>query len=146
MTKFHPIGRRPLDGGNQDAAYAGLPISQYIEEANRERFVCVQIEDPEPLTDLDAIAALPGIDMILFGPGDFSQGIGAPGDLHHPEVARARRLVADACTRHGKIAATVAGPSDVPVYIEMGYRYLSVGADVVGLGRYFSEISAVFAR
>lgn len=146
ITKFHPIGRRPLDGGNQDGAYATIPMQDYITQANSERFVCVQIEDPEPLPELDEIAALPGIDMILFGPGDFSQGIGSPGDVSHPEVAKTRALVAEACVKHGKIAATVAGPDDVAPYVEMGYRYISVGADVVGLGAYFRETAAVFDR
>jgi len=79
MTRFHPIGRRPVDGGNADGSYCAVDSLTYFREANRERFVCVQIEDPEPLDDLDAIAALDGIDMLFFGPADFSQGIGAPG-------------------------------------------------------------------
>jgi 4-hydroxy-2-oxoheptanedioate aldolase len=36
--------------------------------------------------DLDRIASLDGIDMLFFGPGDFSQGLGAPGQWDHPEI------------------------------------------------------------
>ena len=79
-TRFHPVGRRPLDGGNADGAFCMIETADYIEQANRERFVCVQIEDPEPLNDLEKIAAIEGIDILFFGPADFSQGIGAPGD------------------------------------------------------------------
>ena len=39
------------------------------------KFVIIQIEDPEPLKDLEEIAKLKGIDIIFFGPGDFSHGI-----------------------------------------------------------------------
>ena len=67
-----------------------------MKQANEERFVMVQIEDPEPLDDLEAIAALPGIDMIFFGPADFSQGIraravGPPAD--HRDTKADRRSV-----------------------------------------------------
>ena len=36
MTRFHPIGRRAVDGGNADGAYCGIPFTDYIEQANRE--------------------------------------------------------------------------------------------------------------
>jgi 4-hydroxy-2-oxoheptanedioate aldolase len=67
-TRFHPIGRRALDGGNADGAYCGIDTAGYTEEANRERFVVVQIEDPEPMEELEKIASVPGIDMLFFGP------------------------------------------------------------------------------
>lgn len=143
-TKFHPVGRRPLDGGNADGAFAGIGVEEYCARSNREKFVCIQIEDPEPLDELDAIAALEGIDMILFGPGDFSQGIGAPGDMNHPQVASARRRIAEACRKHGKIAATVGSHENFAELAELGYRYISVGADVVGLGGYFRELRSLF--
>lgn len=144
QTKFHPLGRRPLDGGNADGAYCGVGLDLYIEHANRERFVVVQIEDPEPLAELDAIAATPGIDMLFFGPGDFSQGIGHPGVFDHPELVAARVAVADAARRHGKFAGTVASPATLQSTIDQGYRFVSVGADVVGLAGYFGEIAACF--
>ena len=75
MTRFHPIGRRPLDGGNADGAYCRVDTLDYMNQANDQRFVIVQIEDPEPLSDLDAIAALDGIDMIFFGPADFRHAV-----------------------------------------------------------------------
>ena len=93
-TKFHPIGRRPIDGGNADGNYCLTSGKDYIKQANEERFNIVQIEDPEPLKDLEEICALEGIDMIFFGPADFSQGIGHPCDFAHPEIARVRELVA----------------------------------------------------
>ena len=145
MTRFHPVGRRPIDGGNSDGAYCMLGIQEYIEQANGNRFVMVQIEDPEPLDDLDGIAALPGIDILFFGPGDFSQGIGAPGDFSHPRLIEARERVAEAAIRHGKFAGTVGSPANLGSLIEMGYRFVSVGADVVGLGGYFSGIVKAFA-
>lgn len=68
FTKFHPVGRRPIDGGNADGRYCLVDVGDYITEANRERFTVVQIEDPEPVAELEEICKLPGIDMIFFGP------------------------------------------------------------------------------
>ncbi len=142
MTRFHPIGRRPVDGGNADGAYCGIDFVEYIRQANQERFVAIQIEDPEPLAELDAIAALAGIDMLFFGPGDFSQGIGAPGQWDHPKLLEARRRVAQAAIDHGKFAGTVGSAGNFEELVGMGYRFISAGADVVGLSQYCRSIMA----
>ena len=139
-TKFHPIGRRPLDGGNSDGAYCLIPMQDYMEQANRERFVVVQIEDPEPLADLEKIAQLDGIDMIFFGPGDFSQGIGTPGDFKNPKIADTRKRVAEVARKYGKFAGTVGGAADFENLSNMGYNFISIGADVVGLWLYYKDI------
>ena len=138
-TKFHPIGRRPLDGGNQDGIYCLVDGKDYVRQANEERFNVVQIEDPEPLAELDEICALPGIDMIFYGPGDFSQGIGDPcGD--DPRIAETRKLVAACARKHGKFAGTVGGPGNFDDLVKMGYTFISAGADVVGLWQYYLGI------
>ena len=139
-TKFHPIGRRPLDGGNADGAYCLVDANDYLEQANRERFTVVQIEDPEPLTELEEICALPGIDMIFFGPSDFSQSIGDPNG-NDPRIDETRRLVAKTARKYGKFAGTVGGTGNFDQLVEMGYTFISVGADVVALWKYFQDIT-----
>ena len=146
MTRFHPVGRRPVDGGNADGAYCGVEFIEYLKQANEQRFVVVQIEDPEPLAELDAIAALPGIDMLFFGPGDFSHGIGAPGVWDHPRLLDARRRVAEAAVAHGKFAGTVGSAANLDELIGLGYRFVSMGADVVGLSQYCKGIMAEFSK
>ena len=146
MTRFHPIGRRPLDGGNADGGYCGVELSTYLKEANEQRFVVVQIEDPEPMDELNAIAALPGIDMLFFGPGDFSQGIGAPGQWDHPVLIDARKRVAEAARAHGKFAGTVGSVANLKSLTDMGYQFISIGADVVGLATYCASIIAEFGK
>ena len=138
-TKFHPIGRRPLDGGNADGAYCLVSAEDYIREANEERFTVVQIEDPEPLSELEEICALPGIDMIFFGPADFSQGIGAPNS-NDPRIDEARRLVAKTARKHGKFAGTVGSAANFDELVAMGYTFISTGADVVALFTYYQDM------
>ena len=94
-TRFSPVGRRPLDGGSADGDFCMTDIKDYVKQANEQRFVIVQIEDPEPLDELEEIAATDGIDMLFFGPGDFSQGIGAVGQWDHPKIADSRKRIAD---------------------------------------------------
>ncbi len=139
-TKFHPIGRRPLDGGNADGAYCLVDANDYIKQANQERFTVVQIEDPEPLAELEEICKLPGIDMIFFGPADFSQGIGNPNS-NDPRIDQARRLVAKTARKYGKFAGTVGGPANFDALVAMGYTFINTGADVVALWKYFKEIA-----
>ncbi|MBE6884602.1 MAG: aldolase [Ruminococcaceae bacterium] len=139
-TKFHPIGRRPIDGGNADGKYCLVDPLDYIKEANEERFTVVQIEDPEPVAELEEICALPGIDMIFFGPADFSQGIGDPSGKD-PEIDRVRRLVAKTARKYGKFAGTVGGPGNFDALVEMGYTFINTGADVIALCDYYRNIA-----
>lgn len=139
MTRFHPEGRRPVDGGNADGAYCAIDFKDYIRQANRERFVFIQVEDPEPLAELDAIAEVKGIDLVFFGPGDFSHGIGFPGEQDHPLVVETREKVAAAAGRAGKFAGTVCPPGRVREYVNMGFRFLSIGADVTALRKFCQD-------
>lgn len=146
MTRFHPIGRRPLDGGNADGNYATLNYKDYIQQANERRFIVVQIEDPEALDDLEAIAALEGIDMLFFGPADFSQGIGVPGEWNHPKVIEARKRVAEAAAKYGKYAGIPSAIENAAEMIDLGYRFLAIGADVVGVGAYCKNLMDQFSK
>lgn len=143
-TKFQPLGNRACDGGNADGLYCRIPYTQYLEEANRERFVIFQIEDPEPLEELDAIAELPGVDMLLFGPGDYSTRIGKPGQIFCPEVNAVRVKVAEAARRAGKIAGTVGTPEKAKELLDMGFNFLNLGGDVRALSEYSDACIAAF--
>lgn len=140
-TKFHPIGRRPLDGGNADGKFCLIDGKEYMKQANEERFNIIQIEDPEPMEELEEICALPGLDMIFFGPADFSQGIGKPCDMADSEVVSARKLVAETARKHGKMAGTVGTLDNVEQLIAEGFNFINIGADVIALGSYYKSIS-----
>ena len=132
QTRFAPIGRRPVDGGNADALFGSMNFTEYLRFANANRMLIVQIEDPEPLPQLDKICQVKGIDMLFFGPGDFSQAIGHPGEFGHPEVARTRRLVLETAHKYGKFAGTVCVPSVAECFAE-GFDFVNCGSDVGAL-------------
>lgn len=138
-TKFHPIGRRPLDGGNADGAFCQIDTLEYMKQANERRLTIVQIEDPEPLEELEEIAALDGIDMLFFGPADFSQGLGTPCDFSNPKIAETRKLIAEVAARHGKYAGTTGSVENFQELKDMGYHLINVIADVIILGKYYKD-------
>ena len=142
MTRFHPLGRRPVDGGNADGAYTMVDFGDYIQQANQQRFIVVQIEDPEPLDELDEIAAVEGIDMLLLGPGDLSHSLGVPGQWDDPRIVAARERVAQVAKEHGKFAGAVGSLESIQELIDMGYQFINVGADVLALTHYAHDLVA----
>lgn len=144
MTRFHPLGRRAMDGGNIDGRFCQLPTADYVAHTNAERFIILQIESPEGLANVEQIAAVPGYDILLFGPGDFSHLIGKPGQISAPEVVAARRKTAGAALKNGKHAMT---PGLLAPRAELeaeGFRIFNVGADVVSLGTAFNKLVSDF--
>ncbi|NCD04452.1 MAG: hypothetical protein EOM00_16015 [Clostridia bacterium] len=111
------------------------------EQANEERFLAIQIEDPEGIENLSEIVKVKGIDMLFFGPGDYSHGIGLTGQLDHPEIRKAREKVASAAISNGKFAGTVGSADNYKELAEMGYKFLNLGADVAVMRKGLKEIS-----
>jgi len=138
-VRFHPVGRRAMDGGNIDAQFCQLPVSDYIRHSNTERLVILQIESPEALEHVEEIAAVPGFNGLLFGPGDFSHRIGKAGQLDAPEVVAARKRVAASARRHGKFAMSAGLIAPLPELVAEGYRLFGIGADVVAVSSYLKQ-------
>lgn len=146
FTKFAPVGRRALDGGNADARFLRLGLADYMSQANSERVILHQIEDPEAMDDLESIAELDGVDGLFFGPGDYSVALGAPGQMDHEDVEKARKRVADVARKNNKIAATVCSTEQIGRHADLGYNFLNVGADVLALNRFADAAMAAFGN
>lgn len=142
MTKFHPIGRRPVDGGNTDGAFCLADFTEYASFVNENRFIIIQIEDPEAMEELDEICSVEGIDMIFFGPGDYSHALGIPGEINNSKVNEARIRVAETARKYGKLAGTTGSPETFETYKEMGYNLINIGADVKGIKDYCESLLA----
>ena len=144
MARFQPLGRRAVDGGNPDGRYCQIPMAEYMAHSNTERLLIFQIESPEALENVEAIAAVPGYELLLFGPGDFSHLIGKPGQVGAPEVVAARKRVAAAAKQHGKYMMAPGMMAPRAVLEEEGYRVFTLGADVLGLSDYFKAKLTAF--
>lgn len=137
MTRYQPLGRRPIDGGNIDGAFCLIPTVDYIAQCNQEQFLILQIESPEALANVEAIAAVPGFNGLLFGAGDFSHLSGKPGQIGCAETVAARKRVAAAARANGKFAMTPGAIASWEEQAAEGYNVFNLGADVIGLGDYF---------
>jgi 4-hydroxy-2-oxoheptanedioate aldolase len=141
MTKFYPQGMRAIDGGNSDGKFCRVDFQDYLKQANEERFVIVQIEDYEALDNLEDICKVDGIDMIYFGPGDFSQSLGVPGKFDDPRINEARKYIAKTAKKYNKYAGTVGSTESYHELVDMGYRFINVGVDVVAMIKYCQDIT-----
>jgi 4-hydroxy-2-oxoheptanedioate aldolase len=144
MTRFQPLGRRALDGGNTDGVFCQVPLTDYLDHSNKERVLIFQIESPQALENVEKIAAVPGFDFLLFGPGDFSHLIGKPGQINDPEVVAARKRVAAVAKANGKFAMSPGMMAPRAVLEEEGYKAFGLGADVIGIGQYCKDRMAAF--
>jgi 4-hydroxy-2-oxoheptanedioate aldolase len=90
--------------------------------------VVVQIETMQAVSNIEAIAAVEGVDALFIGPSDLSASMGRLGEPTHPEV---ERVIADAIA-----AIRAAGrPAGILSYDpEVARRYLDFGADMVAVG------------
>lgn len=138
-TRFHPIGKRAIDGGNTDGRYCFTPLADYLRHSNEERVLILQIESPEGLANVEAIAAVPGFNGFMFGPADFSHRIGKAGQIDAPEVVAARKRVATVARKHGKFVMSSGLFAPFETLVEEGHNVFNVGADVLALGPYAKQ-------
>jgi len=131
-AKFAPIGKRGFDGGNPDMPYCMMSMVDYIKEANEQTFIVVQVEEREALEHSEAIAAVPGVDVLFLGPADFSVLSGIPGEFNHPTMQKAVERVAKAARNTGKHWGTPAFSAEhCQTLLEMGARLICHSADII---------------
>lgn len=131
-AKFPPAGERGCDASGADVPYIMTPLVEYLQQANERTFIVIQIEDQQALAQIDEIAAVPGVDFLMLGPGDFSILSGYPGQFQHPEVLGAYEKVASAAKKAGiNWAATCSSVDHAKLLIEKGARLVFHGNDLV---------------
>lgn len=100
-VKFPPLGQRGLDGAGLDNDFYLEGTAAYPIPANEETLLILQIESPEAVANIDAIAATPGVDGLFMGPGDLALRLNCPIDWSEPSLIDAEDAVAAAAARHG---------------------------------------------
>jgi len=144
-AKYPPVGRRGAAFSTRAAGYGffgGLP---FVQQSNTGTAVIVMVETREALANLDAIAAVPGVDAIFIGPNDLSFSLGHPGEWSHPEVERAIEDAVKKIVAAGVAAGLMPGdPASAAKYRALGATYMTtVITKVVGKG--LQEAAAAFA-
>lgn len=124
-VKFHPMGKRSLAVGTRASGYGfSGSMGGFVEEANRQTLVCVQIEDAEALPHVDEILRVEGVDVFFIGPSDLSQSMGYPGNAKAPPVAKAIDETLAKIVAAGKTPGMPASAEAVQGVLAKGVRYI----------------------
>ncbi len=131
--RFAPQGRRSVSYHWPHLGYQTHHDAAAVSAAfNAATTVVVMLETPEAVEQADAIAAVPGVDMLHVGSVDLADALGVPGQLGDARVAACHDLVIAACQRHGKVAGIggVGGrPETARRVVQQGARFLTAGID-----------------
>jgi 4-hydroxy-2-oxoheptanedioate aldolase len=134
---LHGVGMRRDVGSLRDVGNAAYVAA--LDQA----VVAIMIEKVEALENLDAILAVPGIDMVQFGPADYAMGIGYPGQFAHEKVQAAeRRVIETALSRGIHPRAEIHEPAQAERYRAMGVQHFCIGWDVSILARFWASAGA----
>lgn len=129
-VKYTPLGIRGLAGSRASEWGLREPIGEYVQRANRETLVVIQIETQDAVDAIDAYLAIDDIDVLFLGPTDLSQSLGHPGDLRHPDVLAAMDRVADAVVGSGTTLGIYAGTVDMTKeWLDRGARYFTTSLE-----------------
>jgi len=128
--RYPPLGTRGF-GPRRPMDYGRLGQAEYLQQANRDLFVTVQVETVELVAELDEVLKLDGLDSLVLGPQDLSGSMGRLGETTHPEVIAAMKTVASKTRAAGKFIGSGLGanPQFASVLIDCGVQWLQVGGD-----------------
>ena len=146
-AKFSPEGTRGLNLSGRDGDYTHKPPARFVEDANRDTFVAIQIETLGSVEQADEIAALEGVDLLFVGPADLSLALGVVGQFEHEKLWDAIGRVAAACRNRGKAwGAVIPSPAFGRRAIEHGCRMPTIGNDPLVLRRGIEALQSAFSE
>ena len=129
--KYPPVGHRSMGGLGPHYGLRSEPSRAAADALNAANLTVVMLETPTAIANAEAIAAVPGIDVLLIGTNDLCAELGIHGDFGNARVVDAYRATIAACRQHGKFAGMggVYGEALMRTYIEMGSRFVLGGQD-----------------
>ena len=143
-TRYAPEGVRGMGSAlARSSRWQAYP--HYVQEANDQVCLLVQAETTQAISNLDAIAATPGVDGVFIGPADLSASMGHPGNAGHPDV---QATIHDAITRirrAGKAPGILATTeSQAHQWLAAGALFVAVGVDTMLLASAAHDLLARF--
>lgn len=145
-TRYPPHGVRGV-GSALARASRWNRVPDYLQQADEQMCVLVQIETREAVKNLDAILQVEGVDDVFIGPADLSADMGFAGNPQHPEV---QRTIDDAIARiraAGKAPGILmANKALAQRYLEAGALFVAVGVDTTLLARAAEALADEFKR
>jgi 4-hydroxy-2-oxoheptanedioate aldolase len=130
--RYPPVGHRSVAGAIPQLGFRPMPAAEATKLVNDNLLVIVMLETPKAIANADAIAAVPGIDVLLIGTNDLTTEMGLPGQISHPDVAKAYETAAAACKKHGKWLGMggVYVEDAMQKYVGLGARFILGGNDL----------------
>jgi 4-hydroxy-2-oxoheptanedioate aldolase len=140
--RYPPLGIRGMGGAR--ASRWGR-IANYPKEANAEVCLLVQAESRAAIDNIEAIAAIDGVDGIFIGPADLSAAMGHVGELTHPEVQEAIDKAIVRIVKTGKAAGILTADETLArKYLSLGATFVAVGLDNNLLAKATTALAAKF--
>ena len=140
--RYPPQGNRGMGASLARATGFGA-VADYPHTANDQVCLLVQAESAQAVENIDAIAAIEGVDGVFVGPADLSADMGYPGQPDHPEVEAAIDHLIARTVAAGKIAGIITfDESRLNEYAEKGVTFLGVGGDMMVLGSALRGLAA----
>jgi 2-keto-3-deoxy-L-rhamnonate aldolase RhmA len=130
--RFPPIGRRSVQSTYSVTRYEQHPITELLPAIENATLIACMIETGTALDNLEAIAAVPGIDVLHLGATDLLADLGLAGQFDHPALADAMTRLLETCHRTGKFAG-LGGERDVQRlrgHIDRGLRFHTTQTDI----------------
>jgi 2-keto-3-deoxy-L-rhamnonate aldolase RhmA len=141
--RFPPLGERSVGGAGPLQGYRATPLAEVNKQGNASTILMAMLETstilmamletPDGVTNADAIAAVPGIDVLLIGSNDLCAAMGIPGELKSPKLRSAYESTAKACKARGKhlgVGGIRADVEHVAELVKLGARFVIAGSDV----------------
>jgi len=130
--KYPPVGHRSVAGAQPQFDYRAMRIGELTGALNAATLTVVMVETPKAIANVEAIAAVPGVDVVLVGTNDLAAEMGIPGDFANPKIAAAYKKIIAACKKHKKFPGMGGVYSDelMQKYVGMGMRMILSGGDV----------------
>jgi 2-keto-3-deoxy-L-rhamnonate aldolase RhmA len=132
FSKYPPLGNRSIGAAQPQLRFASVAAAEAMELVNGQMLVVAMLETEAAIANCEAIAAVPGIDVLLIGTNDLLSDMGIPGQFAHPRLEAAHREIAAASKRHGIFAGTsgIHDPAILRNYVGFGIRFLGGGTDL----------------
>jgi len=128
-TRYPPQGIRGVSVSQRGNRYG--TVKDYLQRANEQACVMVQIESRKGMAAAAEIAAVDGVDGVFIGPSDLAAGLGQLGNPNHPDVQAAIREIFATVAATGKPLGTLAPvEADARRYLEWGATFVAVGSDL----------------
>jgi hypothetical protein len=133
LVKFPPLGHRSAGGALPHYQYRSFPMAETYAGMNAASSLVVMMETVAALENVEEIAGVEGVDMLLIGSNDLCAEMGIPGQYDHPKLHAAFERTIAAAERVGKYVGIggLASRDDLMAgFVRMGARYVSTGTDL----------------